>query len=78
MIFVAIAEVFIIGALIWVLREQLKEANKRERETRTELLSVLGKTETVALTIDDRRPANGVKYIGEPDEDERVSRYGPA
>lgn len=78
MIFIAIAEALVIGALIWVLREQLKAAQDREQQVRMELLSVLGKTETVALTIDDRRPLREVKYVGDQDPDEKVSRYGPA
>lgn len=77
MIFVSIAELVLIGGLIYFLREQIKAANERENQMRTELLSVLGKTETVALTAEDRRPLQQVTYIdgGDP---ERVSRYGPA
>lgn len=65
MTYVAITELLLIGTLIYLLWEQLKAANSRERETRNQFLSVLGKTETVALTLEDRRPGNAVKYIDE-------------
>lgn len=77
MIFVAIAEFILIGVLIYLLREQLKAANQRENQVRVELLSVLGKTETIALTVQDRRPSQAVKYVDDQDP-EVTSRYGPA
>lgn len=45
------------------LNTVLKEANERETQTRTQLLSVLGKTETVALSFNDKRPAHPVTYV---------------
>lgn len=65
MIFVAIAELVLIGTLIYLLREQLVAAHRREAEMRTQLLSVLGKTETVSLTLQDQRPKQVVSYIDE-------------
>jgi di/tripeptidase len=73
MIYVALAALVVIAFLAYHLRQaleaQIKEANDRERQTRTELLSVLGKTETVALAFNDQRPAGSVHYV---DDDEAI------
>jgi hypothetical protein len=69
MIFVAIAALLLVGVLIYMLREQIRAANQRETEMRLQLLSVLGKTETVALTFKDKRPVHGIEYV---DDEEAV------
>jgi hypothetical protein len=53
-----------------LIRELMKESNDREESVRTQLLSVLGKTETVALTFTDKRSANGVRYV---DDEEAIA-----
>jgi uncharacterized protein YpmB len=70
MTYVALGELVIIIALLAGLREmvgllnkQLNESREAEKKTKTELLSVLGKTETVALTFEDRRPSYEVSYV---------------
>lgn len=48
---------------IRLIKHMVDESNDRENKTKTELLSVLGKTETVALSFNDERPARKIRYV---------------
>lgn len=81
MTYVALAALVAIIVLfvftVKVLQAQIADANGREKQTRQELLSVLGKTETIALNFNDERPARGVKYIDDAEAvrlEKRVAR----
>lgn len=55
--------------MIWELSSrQAEDASYRQRRIEAELLSVLGKTETVAIALSDERPKAQVRYMTEADE----------
>lgn len=55
-------------ALLWsytlkLLDNARREADARERRTRMELYSVLGRDETVSVAISDERPPSQIRYV---------------
>lgn len=49
-------------------RKQGEASDARQRRMEAELLSVLGKTETVSIALSDERPKAQVRYMTEADE----------
>lgn len=67
MFYIALGELVVIalaGLVIWQLAQRvLDDSEERTKRMELELLSVLGKTETVALAFNDERPKGSVHYV---------------
>lgn len=66
----------LVGYALFLLNDARLSAERRERATRVELYSVLGKTEAVNLVVSDARPTPGtVRYVGD-EEALKLQRSG--
>lgn len=68
MIYLVLCLTGLLAGAIILLKLELDRAHERENQVRMQLLSVLGKTETIALTVEDQRPLGAVHYIDEATE----------
>lgn len=48
---------------LYLLNEARISAEKRERDLRLELYSVLGRDETVSISLSNDRPAGQIRYV---------------